>query len=113
MRVRPSVNETRSFPYRLKDAMNRRKVTQEELAKKVGASQSSVSYWLLGDRFPRLPTLYKLAEVLDVNPLWLIGHDAETESEAILEKYFALEPADQVKVMGYIDAILSSDRYNG
>lgn len=111
MRIRPSEEDTRSFPSRLKEALKRRGMTQEELAKMCGIGQSSVSYYLLGDRFPRLPMLYKIAEALDVNPLWLLGHDTQTESETILEKYFALDGFDQAKAMGYLDALLRQEKY--
>lgn len=111
MKIRPSENDTKSFPARLKEALSRRGMTQEELARLCGISQSSVSYYLLGDRFPRLPVLYKMSKVLDVNPLWILGHDTQTESETILEKYFALDGFDQAKVIGYIDAMLRQDKY--
>ena len=111
MKIRPSEEDTRSFPSRLKEALARRNMTQEELAKECGIGQSSVSYYLLGDRFPRLPVLYKMADALNVNPLWLLGHDTQTESETILEKYFALDGFDQAKVMGYLDALLRQDKY--
>lgn len=111
MNVRPSENDTKSFPARLKEALARRVMTQEELAKRCGIAQSSISYYMLGDRFPRLPVLYKMAAALDVNPLWLLGHDTQTESESILEKYFALDGYDQAKAMGYLDALLRQDKY--
>lgn len=110
-KIRPSVDDTRSFPSRLKEAMKRKGISQEELARQCGSSQSSISYYLLGDRFPRLPMLYKIAKALDVNPLWLLGHDTQDESESILEKYFALDAADQAKVMGYLEALLSDPKY--
>ena len=111
MKIRPSEEDTKSFPSRLKEALRRKGMKQEELAKRCGIGQSSVSYYLLGDRFPRLPVLYKMAAALDVNPLWLLGHDTQTESETILEKYFSLDGFDQAKAMGYIDALLRQDKY--
>lgn len=111
MKIRPSAQDTQSFPERLKDAMLRKGISQVELAKRCGIGQASVSYYILGDRFPRLPVLYKMAAVLDVNPLWLLGHDTQTESESILEKYFALDGFDQAKAMGYLDALLRQDKY--
>lgn len=112
-KIRPSVDDTRSFPLRLELAMKRKGISQEELARQCGSSQSSISYYLLGDRFPRLPMLYKIAKALDVNPLWLLGHDTQDESESILEKYFALDAADQAKVMGYLEELLSDPKYKG
>lgn len=113
MRVRASVNETPTFPERLKEALKRAHITQEELAQKAGISQSSVSYYILGDRFPRLPALYKMAKVLNVNPQWLLGNDTQPDSDTILEKYFRLDDADQAKVLGFITALLSDSKYGG
>lgn len=111
IKIRPSVDETRTFPIRLKEALHRSGMSQEELAKRIGSSQSSISYYLLGDRFPRLPMLYKMAGALNVNPMWLLGHDTQDDSETILEKYFALDAADQAKVMGFITALLTDPKY--
>lgn len=112
MKVRPSVEDTKLFPSRLREAMRRCGISQEELADRVGASQSSVSFWLLGDRFPRIPMLFKLADALNVNALWLLGNDTQSDSENVLDLYFGLDESDQAKAIGYMQALASSPKYD-
>lgn len=42
-------------------------VSQVELAADVGTSQSAVSQWIRGKRFPTIERLYKICEVLDLS----------------------------------------------
>jgi len=44
-----------------------KKLTQEELAVKLGVDQTSVSKWEQKKSIPRIDTMYKLAEVLEVS----------------------------------------------
>lgn len=48
----------------LKRAIKRRKLTQAELARRVGVQRAAVSLWLSGDRTPTLATASVVARVL-------------------------------------------------
>lgn len=50
-----------------------RGLTQEELAVRAGLSQSHVSEHETGARVPKLPTLFRIARALDVEPGELLG----------------------------------------
>lgn len=48
-------------------------ITQEEIARRVGADQSRVSRWLSGDRIPRTGTMRRLAEAMGLSVEELAG----------------------------------------
>ena len=47
-------------------------LTQREIAEKMGVHQPKVSEWLNGLRMPNTKSLYKLAEVLEEEPVRLV-----------------------------------------
>jgi len=50
---------------RLKEVRLNKSMTQEELAKKMNVGQNTISQWETGERTLKVPTLIKLAEVLE------------------------------------------------
>ncbi len=56
---------------RIKDARKKAGISQAELARLVGRSQSAVAEWETGGTEPRRNIVEKIAAVLDVSPLWL------------------------------------------
>lgn len=55
-----------------KDLMKRKHITQEELAAKLGTSQSAVSLWCTGKSYPHITMIFKIAAVLNVSPERLV-----------------------------------------
>lgn len=43
-------------------------LSQSELGKKLGVSQTSISSWEQGDSIPKSENIYKLAKLYSVNP---------------------------------------------
>ena len=67
------------FASRLLDLRREKNLTQEELAKVIGVDKRSISTYENGRTFPREDTINRLAEELDVDPIWLAtGVDKET-----------------------------------
>ena len=64
-----------SFSKRLETALKIRGMKQADLADKAGTSRAIITIYLQGKTVPRKRSLIKLAEVLDVNPAWLMGYD--------------------------------------
>ena len=60
---------------RLKFAMDAHKLTAKQLSDKSGVSEPSISQYLHGTFAPKNKTAAKLAKVLRVNPMWLMGFD--------------------------------------
>lgn len=56
-----------NFRRRLQTIMNRKWVTQEELARRINSSQQMVSRYLTGQSIPNALTLKKIADALDCN----------------------------------------------
>lgn len=63
------------FSTRLSEAMNGMGVT--ELAIKLGVSKQSVSAYLKGIRQPKQLAITAIAQILCVDPAWLMGYDVE------------------------------------
>lgn len=68
---------------RLKEALAIRNMKPIELSNKSGIDKGSISLYLNGKYTPKSKKIYKMAEVLNVNPSWLLGYDVPME---ILEK---------------------------
>ena len=60
---------------RLKLAMDNKNLTAKQLSDKSGVSEPSISQYVHGTFAPRNKTAAKLAKILQVNPMWLMGFD--------------------------------------
>ena len=70
---------------------NKKKLTQEELANRIGTGPKTVSNWEKGKAFPSMEMLLELYEVLDTDINKLIGKD-----ENIKSKYSKEEKKDKI-----------------
>ena len=53
------------------------KLSQSELARKIGISQSAICNWLNGKKEPSIESLWKLADYFDVTVDYLIGKEKD------------------------------------
>ncbi len=60
---------------RIKEAMNDMHITQQELADKSNIGKSSISHYVNGSNEPGNKSAYLMAQVLKVDPAWLMGLD--------------------------------------
>ena len=66
---------------RLKEAMKKEKITQKELSAKTGIGKSSLSQYMNGEHWPDDNLkVGQIAEVLKVNPAWLMGFDVHMQT---------------------------------
>ncbi|MBQ3834971.1 MAG: helix-turn-helix transcriptional regulator [Elusimicrobia bacterium] len=78
-------NEQISFSTQLKKIMKEKKITQQELADKIGVYQTMVSHWLRGIKNPTLTSLKKIADALEISVSCLIGEETnENNKEKIV-----------------------------
>lgn len=63
----------REYTERIKDLMNEERISQAELARSVGISQSAVCNWLNGKKEPSIDSLWRLADFFDVSVDYIIG----------------------------------------
>lgn len=68
-----------NFAKRLKEAMEIRRVSQTELHEKTGIGKPSISAYLKGEYKAKQDKVDLIAEVLDIDPTWLIGYDVPME----------------------------------
>ena len=57
----------RTFGDRLRSALRSKRVSQRELAARIGVTEAAVSRYIKGDRFPRADTAAAIADVLSVH----------------------------------------------
>lgn len=67
------------FSRRLNDALKFRNMKPIELSEKSGIDKGSISSYLSGRYVPKTKNIYNMAEVLNVNPSWLMGYDVSKE----------------------------------
>lgn len=85
------------FAKRLKQAMKEQKLTQTELAKRIGSSPSSISQYLSGNNQPTAKKLEKIAAALGVTEEWLTELE---EDEVKTDESAKLTPEKAGKLMG-------------
>lgn len=61
------------FSERITDIMNKRHITQKQLAEMANVTESAMSYYVKGGRTPRIDTLSRLAAALNVTIDYLLG----------------------------------------
>lgn len=61
---------------RIREALDDLNMTQQELADLSQIGKSSISHYVNGSNEPGNKSAYSLAQVLKVNPAWLMGLDA-------------------------------------
>ncbi len=72
------VSEGQPFGVRLSQARTAKKVTQQELANRLGVDEASVIAWESGTREPRTNRVVMLSGILGVSVNWLVdGSDDE------------------------------------
>ncbi len=57
---------------RLKQLIEKKGISQKELAEKVGCTDAAISHYIKGDRFPRASVLTKIAIALDTTSDYLM-----------------------------------------
>ena len=75
------------FPERLSYLMRIEKLSQSELARKIGISQSAICNWLNGKKEPSIESLWKLADYFDVTVDYLIGKEKDWLSQGVTERH--------------------------
>lgn len=101
---------------RLKIAMSNLNINAQELSNKSGVAKASISQYVNGSHKPSNISSGKMASVLNVNPLWLMGFDVPmNKSEHITPHYESFDDVEYVKnliqSLGYTAYIAASQRF--
>lgn len=95
---------------RLKQALNNKNMIPQELAERSQVSKASISQYINGSHAPSNISSGKMAPVLDVNPLWLMGFDVpmnqdraliESRTTDITQEY----SQQQKRILAYFNAL--------
>lgn len=74
------------MPYRFKEARERTGMSITEASRRLGISQSAVSYWELGKRGPSLEMLSKAADLYGVTIDYLLGRTENSENLSLVSE---------------------------
>ncbi|MBY5013718.1 XRE family transcriptional regulator [Streptococcus suis] len=89
---------------RLKNRRNEKKLSQSEIASKIGVNRTAFHNWENGKSIPNQKNLTALAKILDVPVTYF-------ESEYnIVNNYLQLSPNNQVKAEEYVEELLLSQK---
>ena len=94
------VNDASNFSQRLAALLAERNMTQLELAARIGVTRAAMSRYVSGEREPRLVTLVRIAEELDVNVDDLFAaesHSVETALRIVARSTFTEEEKSQLR----------------
>lgn len=105
-----SLIKNSSFSDRLAIALSQNDLTVTDLAKQVGMSKQAISTYATGVRSPKLPAARLIAEILNVDDMWLMGYDvpmkaneptAQKDSELIMNVFKQLNDENRKIETGY------------
>lgn len=89
---------------RLKNRRNEKKLSQSEIASKIGINRTAFHNWENGKSIPNQKNLTTLAKILDVPVTYF-------ESEYnIVNNYLQLSPDNQLKAEEYVEGLLLSEQ---
>lgn len=108
-----------TFGENLRLARKAKKLTQKELASKIGAKHNSISNWENNQNKPDPDTIQLLCWVLDVTPNYFFSNGEsllqnnknDTETHPLLQIYNNLNSEGQKNLMDYAEYIANKPEY--
>ena len=104
---------------RLRYALSTNNLKPKELSDLCGISKASISQYYNGAHIPSNISAGKMASILGVSPLWLMGFDVPPQDDAksvrnsLYNKIEKLDDIDRAKIEERVDIMLESDKYGG
>lgn len=92
---------------RLKEAMNDRGISQIELSRLSGVGKSAISHYINGRYCPHNKNAVLIANVLNVNPTWLMGFDVPKHLINEKQNPYDITLSEEEKIL--IEAYRSDD----
>ena len=101
---------------RINEALAESGLTAQELANRTGLNKASISQYRNGTHKPSNKTATLIGDVLDVNPLWLMGFDVRKKEPLFFKKtmdynyifnYIQTADADKLReIRRYIEFVI-------
>lgn len=95
------------FIKRLQQLLEKKDISQRELAKRVGVSEVTISRYMSGERNPRIEIVRKMADVLSVTTDYLLGNSNETQTKE------SAETAREKKMKEFLEMMVVALREKG
>lgn len=73
-----------NFSEKLYELRKSQKLSQKELAKRIGVSQASINYWEKGQRTPSIDAAYKIADYFEIEISQLLDPDTYDRESTVL-----------------------------
>lgn len=104
---------------RIKQRREQINMTLKEVAERLNVSEATVQRYESGNiKNLKQSTISELSVILNVDPCWIMGWKAKTNSNVqernlsnIEILYNSLDDMDKVRAESYIEGLLSSDKY--
>ncbi|MBQ7858878.1 MAG: helix-turn-helix domain-containing protein [Faecalibacterium sp.] len=94
-----------AFSQLLKEARKKKRLSQTELAVKLGVTQQAVGKWEAGRSSPDPTTIARIAEILGTTTDYLLGlHQPGPETDAAAERFFGGYRESLIPVIGTVKA---------
>lgn len=82
MKMKPNIISKELFSKRFAHILSNSDETTYSLAEKLGMTPATISRYANGIMAPKLPTVYSIADIFKINPLWLMGYDDVGKNDA-------------------------------
>lgn len=94
------------FGNRFSEVLNASAETTYTIAERLSLTPGTISRYANGLMAPKIPTLYMLADIFNVNPIWLMGYDApkfnNNAGAALPSNLVSLPKMEKVPLIGEI-----------
>jgi len=90
-----------NFSKNLKSIREAKKISQQDIADKIGIDRSAISYWESGKADPTMGNVVKVAEALDVDIITLIGGELNFDNAELISTN---DNTAKIPVLGVIKA---------
>lgn len=101
----------------MKEVMLNRNITQSELSKATGITQSSISYWMRRKYLPKQDKIDIIARALDVTPSYLMGRNSSNDVDLTkIKGDIPIKKLRRIPILGQIacgNLILAEENYIG
>lgn len=104
------------FVKRFNKILNEKNITQTELSKLTGITQSSISDWARGKYLPRQDKVYILSKALKVSPSYLLGYDDDIQDLSSIPGIIPVKAIKKIPILGSIVCgypVWSAENYQG
>lgn len=95
--MEPNARET--FVANLRALMERRNMSQSQLAEMIGKPISTVHEWYVGRRYPRVDCMQQLADLFGIRMSELIGKDSEPVVVGVTFRDFEMKLSDEEMIL--------------